>query len=63
MCVTAVDKYHEDLSFHCKATLEQIIYPNNDLVQNFYFDPFDVSFKHYNEKLNPFVYQKEQSFH
>ncbi len=48
LCVTSVDKFHEDLSFQCRGTLEQIIYPNNDVVQNFYFDPNDVAFKHWN---------------
>ena len=48
LCVTSVDKFHEDLSFQCRGVLEQIIYPNNDQVQNFYFDPVDVGFKHWN---------------
>jgi len=38
-CATSFDKYHEDLSFHCRGLFEQVIYPNNDHVQNFYFDP------------------------
>ena len=63
LCVTAVDKYHEDLSFQCRGTLEQIIYPNNDFVQNFFFDPVDVCFKHWNEKLTPFIYKPTEGFH
>ena len=37
-CVTSFDKYHEDMSFHCRGIFEQIAYPSNDHVQNFYFD-------------------------
>lgn len=39
------------------------MYPNNDHVQNFYFDPVEVCFKHWSEKLPDFAYQKEQPFH
>jgi hypothetical protein len=48
LCVTSIGKYHEDLSFQCRGTLEQIIYPNNDWVQNFFFDPNEVCFRHWN---------------
>lgn len=47
-CVTATDKYHEDMSFHCRGLFEQVMYPSNDFVQNFYFDPNEVNFKHWN---------------
>lgn len=62
-CVTATDKYHEELSFHCRGLFEQVMYPSNDFTQNFYFDTAEVGFKHWNEKLPEFVYQKEQAFH
>ena len=62
-CVTASDKYHEDMSFHCRGLFEQVMYPNNDFVQNFYFDSSEVAFKHWSEKLPEFVYSKEQPFH
>ena len=47
-CVTATDKYHEELSFHCRGLFEQIIYPGNDFIQNLYFDAGEVCFKHWN---------------
>jgi hypothetical protein len=47
-CVTATDKYHEELSFHCRGLFEQVIYPSNDFVQNFYFEPSELAFKHWN---------------
>lgn len=50
-CVTAIDKYHEELSFHCRGLFEQVMYPSNEFVQNFYFDTVEVGFKHWNEKL------------
>ena len=38
-CVTSLDKYHEEMNFQCRGIFEQVVYPNNDHVQNFYFDP------------------------
>ena len=61
--MTAFDQYHEELSFQCRGTFEQVIYPNNDWVQNFYFDPSEMALKHWNERLPEFVYSKEQGFH
>ena len=63
LCVSAFDKYHEDLSFQCRGMFEQIIYPSNDFVQNFYFDAGEIGFKHWSERLPEFMYQKEMGFH
>lgn len=59
-CVSANSKYHEQLSHMCKGLIENIMWPNNDDVQNFFLDVTTEipSFVHWNTRLTDFVYHK-----
>lgn len=57
------DKHHEDMSDFFRDRFQSIIFPNVDQVYSYYLDTSnELSFKHWNDKIEEFTYDPTEQF-